>query len=90
MLVARQEHDYEMRDGIRHFARDIVRNENEELLVRKSGSRSPDENPSFVPLFESRQCAEPRSGTTKAPSHKEKDEKREVLIHLGVFCARGA
>ena len=94
MLLARLEHDYEMRDGSRHFARDIVRNENGELLVRKSGSRSPDENPSFVPLSESRQCAESpalgsrywagswnadRSGTTKAASPR--DRRRDQRKH---------
>jgi molybdopterin molybdotransferase len=39
-LLARIEHDYEKRDGKRHFARGVLRNENNELLVRISGSQS--------------------------------------------------
>lgn len=39
-LRATLEQDYEKKDGKRHFARGIVRNENGKLLVRKSGSQS--------------------------------------------------
>jgi molybdopterin molybdotransferase len=39
-LMARIEHDYEKKDGKRHFARGVLRNENNELLVRISGSQS--------------------------------------------------
>jgi len=40
ILTARLEEDYDKSDGKRHFARGIVRNENGELVVRKSGSQS--------------------------------------------------
>ncbi len=39
-LRATLEQEYEKKDGKRHFARGIVRNENGKLLVRKSGTQS--------------------------------------------------
>ncbi|HTY38938.1 MAG TPA: molybdopterin-binding protein, partial [Bacteroidota bacterium] len=39
-VQARLEEDYAKSDGKRHFARGVVRNKNNELLVRKSGSQS--------------------------------------------------
>lgn len=39
-LLAKIEHEYEKRDGKRHFVRGVLRNENGELFVRITGSQS--------------------------------------------------